>query len=156
MGVGQLATKSLVLKISMTISSQNLFNQQQPSLTPGRIITKVKRYVSPTGQVVEQRWVTITAQDNQGIFRTEDAIEVLPPLADGTTPEDSDKIRECFRCRCLIHEKNHHICPLCGLGFCLAYTIATEIEGEKVRLCVDCAKNIRHPFLQAAKRILWG
>jgi len=163
MVVGKLAPESLVLGVGMTAFFQNPFSQQPLPLTPGRIITKVKRYVSPTGQVGELRWMTITVQDNQGIFRTEETIEVVPPLADGTTPQDSDKIRECFRCQSLIHEKNYRVCPLCGLGFGLPCTtvIKTEsqevkTESREVRVCVFCAKNIRHPFLQAAKRILWG
>jgi len=140
----------------MNTGQQNIFNQQQSPLTPGRIITKVKRYVSPTGQVTELRWVTITIQDKQGIWRTEENIEVVPPLADGTTPQDLDKIRECLRCRCLIHEKNYRICPLCGLGFCLPCTKVIETEKQQIRVCVDCARNNRHPLLSLARKVVWG
>ena len=156
MVVDKLAAKSVVLGVGMTTGFQNPYNQQPLPLTPGRVITKVKRYVSPTGQVVELRWATITVLDNQGVFRTEETIEVVPPLADGTTPQDSDKIRECSRCQCLIHEKNYRVCPLCGLGFGLPCTTVIKTESQEVRVCIYCAKNIRHPFLQAAKRILWG
>ena len=155
-GRGLTGSKSRGTKKIMGTSSQNSFNQQQPLLTPGRVINKVKRYVSPFGQVVEIRRATITVQDDQGIFRTEKLVEVVPPLADGTMPEDPGLIRCCFRCFSLIHVENSYTCPSCGLVFCLPDTAVVDIEGQKVRVCAECAKSIRSPWLQLAKKFLWG
>lgn len=156
MDLGKLASTALDLGVSMNAGSQNLFNQQSP-LAPGRIITKVKRYVSPTGQVVELQWVTITVQDNQGIFRTEEIIEVVPPLQDSITPNDCDEIRECFRCKSLIHISNAYICPSCSQCNCLPCTVNFEVEGKQIRICVTCAKEVRTPlFLRIIKKAVWG
>jgi hypothetical protein len=139
----------------MNTQSQNSYGQQLP-VVPGRVINKVKRYVSPFGQVVEIRWSTITVQDDQGIFRTEEVLEVVPPLADGTMPEDPGLIRCCFRCFSLIHVNNSYNCPSCGLVVCLPCTGIIGTEGQKVRVCAECAKSIRSPWLQLAKKFLWG
>jgi len=149
-----MAAKSLVLRKQMTTDPQNLFNPQQSPLTPGRVITKVKRYVSPTGQVVELGWLTTTLRDQQGIWHTEETVEVDPPLADGTTPSDCSSIRECSRCRSLITRSC--CCKSCRLIFCEPCTVEIETEGQKARVCLECAESIRHPFWRLAKKFIWG
>jgi hypothetical protein len=140
-------------------NSQNIFSSQQSLLTPGRVITKIKRYTSPSGQIVELQWVTVTLQDNNGIWRTEEVVELKRPLDDGITPTDCDQIRECVRCQSLIHIMNAYRCPICSLCYCLPCTENIRVEGQdrEIRVCVNCAKEARTPALiNLFRKVIWG
>jgi hypothetical protein len=155
--VETLAAKSMELKTVMNNGMQNIFNQQQSPLTPGRVITKIKRYTSPSGQVSEMQCVTVTLQDNQGIWRTEEVVELKRPLDDGITVTDCDQIRECVRCKSLIHVVNSYLCPSCSLCYCLPCTENIKTEDQKVRVCANCAKEARTPaFINLLHKVIWG
>ena len=140
----------------MTIGSQNSFNHQQLSLTPGRVITKVKRYTSPSGQILELQCITTTIQD-QGIWRTEETTEPSRPLDDGTTPNDCSEIRECLHCQSLIHVDNSCICPSCSQCYCLPCTENIRVNDRDIRVCLNCAKQLKTPvFLRFIKNVVWG
>jgi hypothetical protein len=139
----------------MNGNQQNSFNQC--SLTPGRVITKVRRYTSPSGQVVELQWVTVTIQDSQGIWRTEEVIELKRPLDDGITPTDCDQIRECVRCLSLIHIMNAYRCPSCSQCYCLPCTEIIGADGKEIRVCAACAKEAKTPaVLNLLRKVIWG
>jgi len=141
----------------MTADPHNLFSEQQSSLTPGRIIAKTERYQSPTGQVVQLRRITSTLRDDQGIWRTEQTVEIDPPLADGLTPGSSNDIRECFRCLSLIHVHNSHTCPGCCQCYCLPCTEIVKVEDREIKYCKNCAKEAQTPkFLKVAKKLCYG
>jgi hypothetical protein len=133
---------------------QNPFNQQQPSFAPGREVTSTERYCSPiSNRVVELRHVAVTVED-QGIFRTQEVREVIPALDDGTVPQSAAQIRECWRCLSLV--TNSHLCPTCGREFCLACVSEVEKDGQRIKVCADCAASIQNPLWHLVKRALWG
>jgi len=153
----ELVEKSLVLKTVMNNSTQNIFNQQQSLLTPGRVITEAKQYQSPSGKIVNLQKLTVTVQDNQGIWRTEVIVKVDRPLDDGTTPNDCSEIRECFCCQSLIHVNNSYMCPTCCQCFCLPCTENIKLKDKEVRVCVACAKEAKTPVvLNILRKAIWG
>jgi len=139
----------------MAIGQQNAFNQQL-SLTPGRVITKVKRYTSPSGKVVELRWVTITVQDDQGIWRTEESIEAVPPLDDGSVLNEDNygKLCECTICRSITVQG--HQCPRCCQLTCMVCTDKLTLQDKVIRACVNCVWEVKHPGLSMLQKIVWG
>ena len=138
----------------MDLISQNMFNQQPQLFPPGRVIARREVWVSPiTKRIVELRWVTVTVEE-QGIYKTDELKEIDPPLDDGTVPESSSQIRECWRCFSLITKVR--LCPECGKEFCYACTPEIEKDGQKVRVCVDCGEKIKNPLWHSAKKGLWG
>jgi len=140
----------------MATGPQNIFNQQQSPLTPGRVITKVKRYVSPSGQVVELRWVTITIQDNQGIWRTEETMEVVPPLRDGSVVNEAnyDKLQECVICLAVTVQA--YQCPKCRQWVCMVCTAEVIVQSKVVLFCENCAWKIKYPRLSGLHKLIWG
>ena len=138
----------------MNTGQQNIFNQQQLQITPGRFITKVKRYVSPSGQVVELRWVTITVQDGPGRWRTEEITEVVPPLRDGCVVNEKnfDNLQECVICLGITVQA--YQCPKCHQWVCMV--CAEKVKGQSEDVCINCAWKIKYPNLSKIHNLIWG
>jgi hypothetical protein len=142
--------------MAMNGGQQNSLNQQW-SLTPGRVIRKIKRHTMPSGKVVELQWVSTTIRDNQGVWHSEETIEMVPPSEDGSvvTETNYENLNECTRCLSVTVEP--YRCPECCKTYCLPCTEKIMIEEMEVRVCVDCAKEARTPvFLKILKNMIWG
>lgn len=149
----------------MNRNSQNSINQQW-SLTPGRAIKKIQRHTLPSGKVVELQWISITFRDNQGIWRTEETVQLVPPTQDGSVVmEDNFKnLNECSICQSVT--VSPYQCPECSRIvdlLCTKKTIIKEkdenqhVKEKEVRLCLICAKETRLPkFLKTLRDTIWG
>jgi hypothetical protein len=135
----------------MTTGSQNTFSQPQLSLTPGRIITKIKRYNLPSGKVHEIRKVITTVQDNQGIWRTEEFTDA-DSLDDGSilTEKNGDKLHDCIICGGSTVQE--YQCPEC----CEWVHMTCTEEHKDRRICKNCAWQLKHPNLNRLHKFIWG
>jgi len=118
---------------------------------PGRLIIKTVRYRAPSGQVLEQKQLIVTVQDEQGRWITFDNTD-LASLDDGAilTEENRQEIRECELCHKLVLD--WVICP-CGSKICVKCTDLIKgpnPEDMPVRICQKCA----HPLMYTLKNLL--
>jgi hypothetical protein len=111
-------------------NSQNTFNQQ-----PGKIVTKVEKFQTQSGQVVEIRQIELSILDNN-LMRKENCFEVDPPLADNRIPESVADIRECGNCLRLFHKDNVLVCPVCGRCFCYQCREFITVDGKGQRVTI--------------------
>ena len=124
---------------------------------PGRVIETTQRYHTPSGQVRELRKRVITLQNAPGIFRTDDLIEVIPPLACSCLPENMNDLAECSRCLSLTCASKHsQTCPLCGRPHCSACLTKLATEEGTIVVCVTCADQAKRPLLTMMKKLIWG
>ena len=139
----------------MNGGSQNSFSQQW-SLTPGRVIRKIKRHIMPSGKIVELQWISTTIRDNQGVWHTEEVIEMVPPPEDGSVVTESnyENLKECTRCLAATIEP--YQCPKCCRWVCMVCTEDdVPVQGQLIRACKDCAWKIKHPYLSSLNRLIW-
>jgi len=124
---------------------------------PTRIDEHIERHSFPSGQVVEIRRIKITAEDQTGIWRTKELLEVDPPLADGSMPQDIRDIAECSLCFRLVCASQHvETCPGCGLVCCSSCMTVVEVKENVVRICRNCEAEVRRPHIaRILKKLLW-
>lgn len=123
----------------------------------GRVIETTMRYHTPSGQVRELRKRVITIQDQQGIFRTDELIEVVPPLVCSCVPEHLSDLAECSRCLSITCASKHsQTCPLCGRPHCSACLTRLETEEGIIVACVTCAEQVKKPLRTSLKKLIWG
>jgi len=133
-----------------------------PVMAPGRVIESVERCHLPSGKVRELRKLSCTMQDANGIFRTEELVEVVPPLDCSCVPHDLHDISECTQCGSVMCASKHSgTCPSCGNVFCTACLVDTEVtdaDGVKKnsRVCRDCAREMDTPALVKLFRKIWS
>jgi hypothetical protein len=152
MGLLALAQQAVVEAAVMNANQQPPFGLQNL----GRVVTKREPYCAPiSGKRVEIQHVMVTTCDN-GLFRTDELKEGVV-LDDGRLCTSVADIRECSLCLSLVHADNSHVCPACGRTFCLSCVQTIETEGQKVRICLSCAKEAKTPtVVRILKNVIWG
>jgi hypothetical protein len=125
------------------------------NLTPGRVVTHVERYHFPSGQCRELRKTVVTIPDATGTFRTEEIVEVVPPLDCSCIVEDLHDAVECVSCGAIVCASKHAAtCPECGNVFCAACLKVVSVEEQQLRLCEKCGRKLtRHPVVKLVKMI---
>jgi len=119
----------------------------------GRIIRRVEIWVAPyTKQVYELRWVQETVERN-GIFVTDESIQVDPALDDGTAPRSRHDLRQCPCCYKVVTRVQ--TCADCGLEFYMACTKEIKRDGGVRRVCDRCAAKAKNPILFEIRTFLW-
>lgn len=125
------------------------------NLTPGRVVTHVERFYLPSGRCRELRKTIVTVQDPNGIFRTEEIVEVVPPLDCSCIPDQMHDCVECVGCGAVVCASQHSAtCPECGNVHCAACLRIVTVQGQEIRLCEKCGKKLTtHPLIRFIKGI---
>jgi hypothetical protein len=129
-------------------------SNQNPIGPPvGKIETRVERFQTGSGQVIEIRWFEKCVMINN-ILTKESFFEVFPPLRDNRIPESVADIRECI-CGGLYHKDNILTCPICGRYFCHLCKAEIQKEDSKLTICSECAKAAKQGILTRLIRKIW-
>ncbi len=134
----------------MAADSQNPFGQK-----PGKIETRVERFQTLSGQVVEIRWTQQYVLENN-VLRKVMVFEIDPPLADARTPKSVEDIRECCVCCGTYHKDNVLRCPICGMDFCSRCKGSIKRDGTEIEACATCAKWENAGFIGKMWMRLWA
>lgn len=130
------------------------------SLPPsiGRVIQTVERVRFPSGAVREFRLLIITFRDANGLFRTEELREIVPPLDCSCIPAALADASECTNCSAIICSSKHSgTCRTCGRVFCTACASEVEVEGRVVRICRECIAEATTPkIIRFLRKVIWG
>jgi hypothetical protein len=128
--------------------------QFQYNLTPGQVETHMERYHLPSGRYRELRRTLVTVQDADGLFHTEETVEVIPPLDCSCIVKDLHDVFECAECQAIVCSNHSATCPECGNVYCAACLKTVTIDGRELRLCEKCAKKLTtHPLIKFLKKI---
>ena len=125
------------------------------NLTPGRVVTHVERYHFPSGQYRELRKIIVTVQDANGIFDTEEIVEVVPPLDCSCIVENLRDAVECANCIAIVCASQHSAtCPECGNVFCAGCLHVVAVKEHEMRVCEKCGQKLTtHPLIRFIKKI---
>jgi len=146
----QLPGTSLVRGTSMPVNPQNPLGQP-----PGKIVTRVEKFQTLSGQLVLIRWMEVSVMDS-GVLRKEETFEVLPPLADGRIPDRIADIRECCIRLGLYHHENVSSCPVCGRHFCRICAGLIKVKESETLACKVCADEASAGFLRRVFKYFWN
>jgi len=132
-------------------------------VVPGRVIQSVQRIFLPSGKVRELYKLSLTVQDANGTFRTDELVEHRPPSDCSCSPRDHHDVAECVRCGAVVCGRHSGTCQACGRVHCTACITEAEVgdapEVKKiVRVCRGCDEEMkieRSPFLKLLRQI-WG
>jgi hypothetical protein len=132
-------------------------NQNLGGQVLSKVVTKVDKFQSRSGQIVELRHMRYLILENN-VLRKEEVSEISPPLADSRKPDSACEIRECCICLGLYHEDNTRTCPVCGQDFCcLPPCKGTFKTGESLEttVCAVCAVEVKKGPVRRLWRRLW-
>lgn len=129
--------------------------QFQQNMVPGRVVKRVERYHLPSGRYREFRHVSVTGLDAQGVFRTDDHIEVVPPLDCSCIPDNMKDVVECTECLAVVCASKHSAtCPECGRVFCSACLNTIEVNDDRKTVCQTCRRDLTvHPVMKLVRKI---
>lgn len=136
----------------MLTNSQNPLNQP-----PKKVVTKVEKFQTEFGQLVELRFIELTVLENN-VLRKEELFEVDPPLSDNRVPSSIQDIRQCCICLGLYHKDNIRTCPVCGRYFCISPDCRDMIKtenGDEILACAACADEANSGLVRKLWRKLW-
>jgi len=125
--------------------------------TPGKIVLDIQKGQMPSGQIVEIRTVEVTALEN-GRWVKKRVFEVDPGMADGTTPDEIQHVRECHVCLGLFYAGNVRRCRACGRDFCGFRNCCGEVKvapDEWIEICAPCARENSMSLLARIARGFW-
>ena len=129
-------------------------NNQNPFIPQvGKVVNKVERFQTESGQLVEIRWVE-TSMQKDGVLKKDAYFEGVPPLRDNRIPDSVSDIRECI-CGGLYHKDNVLRCSVCGKYFGLCCREAIKTDQGEVSVCLLCAKEYNRSLLSKIWKKFW-
>lgn len=126
-----------------------------PNITPARVVIHVERFNLPSGRCREFCKTVVTAPDASGVYRTEETVEVTPPLECSCIPEDLHDVVECTSCAAIVCATKHAaMCSRCGLVFCVVCLTTVQVDDAPIKLCEACRVQVAcHPLIRLLKKI---